>query len=188
MSEAETEKKRFRPWKKIRVVVLVVALLCAAVYVPAKLLAVKYTNRGTKLCNEGKFDEAMAQYERAMKFYPRFKPARIELAGLCNEKADGAFARNDFAEAERLYRRVIGLDVEVSDVHYKLAMVCQSQGKKAEGLVEIKEHLKQMPNDVRALRLQRILRGEKPTAPAASPAPTSPKGASSSEIVEPNEE
>jgi len=82
MSEVKTEKQRMPMWKKIRLAIMILVLVFAALYVPAKFLAVKFTNRGTKLYDEGKFEEAMVQYRRALKLFPGFKPAREQLAEL----------------------------------------------------------------------------------------------------------
>ncbi len=82
MSDVETEKQRPPLWKKIKLAIMILVLVFAALYVPAKFLAVKFTNRGTKLYDEGKFEEAMVQYRRALRVFPRFKPARKPLAEL----------------------------------------------------------------------------------------------------------
>lgn len=176
MSEAETENKRWSLAKKIKLAVLILVIVFAAAYVPAKFLAVKYTNRGTEFFNEGKLDEAMGQYELAMKIFPGFKPAREQLGRTCSEKAENAFNRNDYAEAKRLYERVMKLRFEVPEIHYKLATICWGQGENAEGLaeiekhfaeglVEIEKHLKENPNDSKALNLRSILQRGKKTKP-----------------------
>lgn len=79
MSEIETEKQRLPLWKKIKLAIMILVLAAAALYIPAKLLAVKFTNKGTQLYDEGKFEEAMVQYKRALRVYPWFKPARKQL-------------------------------------------------------------------------------------------------------------
>jgi len=172
MSDAGTEKKRPSLGKKIKLAVLILVILFAALYVPAKFLAAKYTNRGTKLFNEGKLDEAIAKYERAMKVFPGFKPARKMLGKTCNEKAERAFNGNEYAEAKALYKRAIKLGVEATEVHYRLAYIYWALGKNAEGpaeiekhlaggLVEIEKHLQESPNDSKALRLRKLLQGGK---------------------------
>jgi Tfp pilus assembly protein PilF len=82
MSDVETEKQPSRFWKKIRLVICIVVLVFAALYVPAKFLAVRYTNKGTELYDQGKYDEAKVQFKRALRVFPGFKPAREQLAEL----------------------------------------------------------------------------------------------------------
>lgn len=165
MGEVEAEKQRSSVLKKIKLAVMILILVCAAVYVPAKFFAVKLTNRGTQLFNEGKLDEAIAKYERAMKIFPGFKPAREMLGKTCNEKAERAFNGNEYAEAEALYKRAIKLGVEATDVHYRLAYIYWALGKNAEGLAELEEHSKQRPNDSRAVSLRNLLQGGKGRKP-----------------------
>ena len=82
MIEIKTEKQRMAPWKKIKLVVMILVIVFAALYVPAKFFAVKFTNAGTKLYDQGRYEEAMAEYRRALRVYPWFKPARTQLAEL----------------------------------------------------------------------------------------------------------
>jgi len=82
VSDIETEKQRMVPWKKIKLVVMILVIVLAALYVPAKFFAVKFTNAGTKLYDQGRYEEAMAEYRRALRVYPWFKPARTQLAEL----------------------------------------------------------------------------------------------------------
>ena len=172
MSDAETEKQRSSVWRKTKLIVCIVVLLFAAVYVPARLLAVRYTNRGTELYNESKFDEAIAQFERAMRTYPGFKPARKMLGQTCHQKAESAFAENDYTEAEKQYKRAIKLKAETSDVHYKLAHIYWVQGKNARGLAELDKHAKQKPKDRRVEKLRGLLQREKKANPPAEDEPS----------------
>ena len=67
---------------------MILILACAAVYVPAKLLAVKFTDRGTELHRDGKLDEAIAEYRRALKVHPWYGPARRYLRETSIQKVD----------------------------------------------------------------------------------------------------
>lgn len=168
MSEPQDKKRRSSLLKKIRLAVLILVIVFAAVYVPAKLLAVKYTNRGTQLYNEGKIEEAMVHYERAMKIFPGFKPARNQLGRCCSEKAENEFNGGGYPEAKRLYKRAVKLGAEVRDFHYKLAQISWRQGNNAEALIELERHLKERPNDYPAQTLRRTLQRQKETkAPVA---------------------
>jgi tetratricopeptide (TPR) repeat protein len=147
--------------KKIKLVVEIVVLVFAVVYLPMRLLALKFTNQATRRYNEGRLNEAMAGYERALKVYPGFEPARSNLCDLYMEQADKMVLRNEYAEAERLYERAISLDADANDVHRRLATVYWRQGKRTPALTEINEHLKRRPDDQQALDLQRILTSKK---------------------------
>jgi len=82
MTDVESEKPRFRVWKKTKLGVMILVLAFAALYVPAKFLAVMFTDRGANLYDEGRFEEAMVQFRRALRVYPGFRPARRQLAEL----------------------------------------------------------------------------------------------------------
>lgn len=160
MSEGKSLKQQSSLRKKIKLAITILVLVLAATYVPAKLLAVRFTNQGTKLYNEGRFEEAIAQYEWAMKVYPGYKPARKYLCGVCIDKADHMVLKSEYSQAEKLYKKAINLDPDASDVHWKLATTYWWQGKRSEALTELEEHLKRKPNDELALNLQRNLRDQ----------------------------
>lgn len=82
MVETKTDKERSGSWNKAKFVVMILVIVFAAVYVPAKFLAVKFSNAGTRLYEQGKYEEAMEQYRRALRVFPGFTPARRQLAEL----------------------------------------------------------------------------------------------------------
>ena len=82
MIETKTDRQHSAPCKKIRFVAMILVLVFAALYVPAKFFAVKYSNAGTRLYEQGRYEEAVVQYRRALRIYPGFKPARTQLAEL----------------------------------------------------------------------------------------------------------
>lgn len=155
MSNAEIGTKRANSWNKITRALMIVILLFAVVFVPARFLAVKYANRGTELYNEGRYDEAMAQYERALKFYPWLKAAREPLGESYNQRGRVELARREYVKAERLYRKALKLGFEASGIHHDLAQVCRHLGKKDEALLQLEEYLKENSRDRHALRLLR---------------------------------
>jgi len=161
MDDAKMLKQPSSLDKKIKLAVAIVVLVLATAYASVRFLALMYTNWGTELYSQGKLDEAMVQYERALKVSPGFKPARTYLRDVCIEKADSITLANEHVEAERLYKRAIDLDADANDVHWKLATTYWRQGKKAEALASLEEHLKRKPNDELALSLQRILKGDR---------------------------
>ena len=70
MNRGETAKQPSSLARRIKSVVAVLVLVSAAVYIPAKPLAARSTNRRTELRSQGNVAEAMAEYERSMKVYP----------------------------------------------------------------------------------------------------------------------
>jgi protein-L-isoaspartate O-methyltransferase len=82
VSDMKTEKRHAEPWKKIKLAAMILVLVFAAVYVPAKYLAVTFTDKGANLYDEGRYEEAMVQFKRALRVYPGFRPARRQLAEL----------------------------------------------------------------------------------------------------------
>ncbi len=78
----KTEKQRSAPWNKIKWAVMILVLVFAALYLPAKFLAVMYTDRGANLFDEGRYEDAMVEFRRALRVYPGFRPARRQLAEL----------------------------------------------------------------------------------------------------------
>jgi tetratricopeptide (TPR) repeat protein len=155
------EKQSSGLGKKIKLVVEIGVLVVAAVYLPMRLLALKYTNDATRCYNAGRVEEAMTGYEQALKVYPGFPPARRNLCEACLEQADKRAFQTEYTEAERLYEKAMSLDADANDVHRKLATVYWHQGKRIAALAEIDEHLKRKPTDRQALDLQRALTKQK---------------------------
>ena len=151
------EKQAPSRGRKIKLLVEILVLIFAVVYLPMRFRALKFTNQATRLYNEGKWEEAMAGYERALKAYPGFRPARMNLRDVCLEQADKMVLRSEFAEAEGLYQKALGLDADANDVHWKLATVYWHQGKRTLALDEINAHLQRRPDHQQALDLQRTL-------------------------------
>lgn len=82
MSDVRTGKQRSAPWNKIKLAAMILVLVLAGLYVPAKFLAVMYTDRGANLYDEGRYEDAKAQFRRALRVYPGFKAARRQLTEL----------------------------------------------------------------------------------------------------------
>ena len=82
VSDMKTEQQRLVLWKRIKLAAIILVLVLVALYVPARFLAVKFTNRGENLFDEGRFADAMVQFKRALRVFPGFRPARRQLAEL----------------------------------------------------------------------------------------------------------
>lgn len=59
-------------------------------------------NYGVALDNAGRFDEAIAQYQRSVEIHPAYLNSRINLGVLLEQKGDIGAAREHFAEAVKL--------------------------------------------------------------------------------------
>ncbi len=114
MTDAEPKKPRFRVWKKIKLGVMILVLAFAALYVPAKFLAVMFTDRGANLYDEGKYEEAMVQFRRALRVYPGFRPARRQLAEL--EKYTKRFPRRPDVQFVPTPQVVVDKMLELAEV------------------------------------------------------------------------
>jgi len=157
MAEAETQKQASSWTGMIKLAIMVLVLVCAAVYIPMKLLAVKFTDRGTELRNKRKYQEAIAEYEKALRFHPWFKPARQHLVEVYVEMGDEAATKGEHAEAVVLYERAQGLPGEANDLYYKLAQARWRLDRIPQALADVEKHLEQKPDHGPALRLRALL-------------------------------
>lgn len=82
VSDMEAEKRPLVPWKKVKLAAMILVVAFALLYVPAKFLAVMFNDRGANLFDEGRYEEAMVQFRRALRVYPGFRAARRQLAEL----------------------------------------------------------------------------------------------------------
>jgi SAM-dependent methyltransferase len=82
VSDVKAEKQRSAPWKKTKLALMILVLVLAGLYVPAKFLAVTYTEKGANLYDEGRYEDAMVQFRRALRVYPGFRAARRQLTEL----------------------------------------------------------------------------------------------------------
>jgi len=114
VSDVKTEKQRSAPWKKITLAVMILVLVFAALYVPAKFLAVMFTDRGANLYDEGRYEEAKVQFKRALRVYPGFRAARRQLTEL--EKYIGRYPRRPDIGLIRTPQEVVDKMLELAEV------------------------------------------------------------------------
>ena len=102
---------------------MILVLVLAGLYFPAKLLAVMYTERGANLYDEGRYEDAMVQFRHALRAYPGFRAARRQLTEL--EKYMERYPREPdvqfYATPQVLVDRMLELaEVKRSDLVYDL--------------------------------------------------------------------
>ena len=157
MTKAETRRRHASSGGGTRLNVLVFVFLITAVWIGARVYAVCSTNRGTKLCDEGKFAAAITEYEKALKVYPGFEPAAERLRETYMEEGDRLALLNKNPEAEKVYQQAIALGVEELDVFWKLATVCWRQGDNDGVRAALEEHRKRHPKDHRTANFERAM-------------------------------
>jgi tetratricopeptide (TPR) repeat protein len=76
----------------------------------------------------GRFEQAMAEYRRALELDPYMVPALINLANI-------HYAKDEIAEAQALYERAIALDPDVFEAHFNLGNIFHDLGRYREAIV-----------------------------------------------------
>ncbi len=84
-------------------------------------------------------DEAVAEYRAAMKFAPRSTAA---INGLAFQHA----AREQFAEAEQLFRQSLALKAKQPVICYNLGFMCDKQGRHDDAVAAFDEATRQAPS------------------------------------------
>src|SRR5437879_4829203 len=84
--------------------------------------ASEHLNQGTKLFADGKLDEAIAQYERALKLSPDDEDAHYNLGVALARKGNRSAAEEQYREALRIYS-------DYSEAHMNLGNLLAAQGK-----------------------------------------------------------
>jgi tetratricopeptide (TPR) repeat protein len=122
---------------------LVLGLITGAVNWPllssARMRAITETNLGTALHEAGRFDEAVARYEKAIAVQPDYAPAYNNLGVTLRAqgKVDAAIA---------IYERGLRLDDEYPDLHFNLANALLAQNRADEAAAHLKTSLAGEPD------------------------------------------
>jgi tetratricopeptide (TPR) repeat protein len=103
--------------------------------------AVTETNLGVALQSEGRADEAIGHYQRAMALSADYAPAY-------NNMATALRATGRLGEAVATYGRAIELRPEYPEAHYNLANALLDEGKPAEAAEHFRLALKTIPASV----------------------------------------
>lgn len=163
MSQTGANKKGLTSWKIATIAVSILVLWLVADHMRSKFLAVRYTDEGTELADQGNLVEAMKKYEKALKVHPGFDQARKHLGEVCYEQARTVARSNNYEEAIKLLRRSTRLGYEAKDVYWRLAACCWSISRNEEALAALDQHGKRHPEDHRTENLRKIvLSGKRP--------------------------
>ncbi|HEX3645594.1 MAG TPA: tetratricopeptide repeat protein, partial [Vicinamibacterales bacterium] len=122
--------------------VAAVAVFCNWPILSTTLMrAVTETNVGTALQSEGRLDEAIDHYHRAIALSPEFPPAY-------NNLATSLRAQGDLAGAIATYQQALRMRPEYPDAEYNLANALLQAGKPAEAVDHFRAALQTIPASV----------------------------------------
>jgi tetratricopeptide (TPR) repeat protein len=108
---------------------------------PAMMRAVTETNVGTALQSEGRLDEALDHYHRAIAFAPEFPPAYNNLATTLR-------AKGQIPEAIAAYQQALRVRPDFPDAQYNLANALLQAGRPAEAIDHFRVALQTIPASV----------------------------------------
>ena len=91
-------------------------------------------NLATALMSEGRSDEALAHYRRAVQISPGYAPAYNNMASVLR-------AQGHIREAEASYERALALRPDYSDAHYNLANALLDEGRTDEAVAHFEHAL-----------------------------------------------
>ncbi len=107
----------------------------------ALMRAVTETNVGTALQSEGRLDEALDHYHRAIAFAPEFPPAYNNLATTLR-------AKGQIPEAIAAYQQALRVHPDFPDAQYNLANALLQAGRPAEAIDHFRVALQTIPASV----------------------------------------
>jgi TolB-like protein/Flp pilus assembly protein TadD len=94
--------------------------------------ATAYQYYGSLMVNLGRFDEAMAKFEKARELDPRSLPIKVSIATLY-------YYTRRYEQAIRLYREIQKADPDLSWLHYDLGLAYLQKGSPSKALEEFKK-------------------------------------------------
>ena len=152
---------RRRARGKLRTAVMLLIILAGAWFVPTRLIAIKLSNRGVELVEEGELEGALASYEQALRIHPLLTTARTNFILLATELADSRRTQPaSYARAASLYERLLRIGYRGPRIRYKLAMLYARQYRLDSALAELRTQLEEYPEDEEARELLRKLLSE----------------------------
>ena len=128
---------RARPAAGIALVAGVAALCNWPLLSTTLMRAVTESNLAVALQADGKFDDAIAHYQRAIALRPDYSPAQ-------NNLGTALRAEGRLEEAAAAYRRAIELRGEYPEAHYNLANVLTDEGRAKEAAEHFRVALQSM--------------------------------------------
>jgi protein O-mannosyl-transferase len=123
----------------------------------AKPDADESARKGLQAQAKAKFEEAITQYEAALRQSP--VPWGPRQGSYCSMKAMALVQLERWEEAGRDYERALDLHYEDADLHNNFAVVLNKRGQRDEAIRHLKRALRLNPNDAGALRNLRALQG-----------------------------
>ena len=101
---------------------------------------------GAALSESQRYDEAIAEFEQALKLRPPYALARVSLGMALEHRGEPG----DIDAAVELYRRAVADDPTLADAHYNLGVLLASCGSTAEAIAEFQSALKCKPDKANA--------------------------------------
>ncbi len=106
--------------------------------------AVESKNRGIELARAGRFDEAIALFEQALRSDPDLAEAHAQLGA-------ALLALDRDEEAAAALERAVGLDPGLADAHYNLGLVAHRQGRIEGAVARFEQAVALRPDHFEAL-------------------------------------
>jgi tetratricopeptide (TPR) repeat protein len=141
VADAREHLRRARPVWALAAVAAVAVFCNWPILSTTLMRAVTETNVGTALQTEGRFDEAIDHYHRAITLAPEFPPPYNNLATTLR-------AQGHLAEAVATYRQALRVRPEYPDAQYNLANALLEAGKPAEAIDHFRVALQTIPASV----------------------------------------
>jgi len=100
-----------------------------------------YLHKGDAFYSQGKYDEALKEYENALKVNPSFAPAQLCIGIIL-------YDRKDYEGATGNLNKVINSNPDYTDAYIWLGKTCMSQGKNAEAKAAFLKALNLEPDNM----------------------------------------
>jgi Tfp pilus assembly protein PilF len=102
-----------------------------------------HNNLGALLARQGKLDEALLHYRKALEVNPNLEKAAVYLGAIL-------YAKGDVSEAIEHYQRVLEMNPEFAEVHNNLGALLDRQGKADEAIAHYRQALRLRPTIAQA--------------------------------------
>ena len=163
----------FYRWRRTRKILIITAVLIIIAFTTRSYLQVSYwrdsetlwkhsiastsnnyiahNNLGYILWQSGRFAEAIAEYQKALKIKPDFAAAHNNLGAVLlqnKQRVDGARGQNGvFDEAIEHYRRALQINPDFTKAHINLGDALLQKGQIDEAIAHFQKALETQPND-----------------------------------------